>query len=573
MQPTHRPTVPRNAYAFLTHHWRELGDQIMSALAINLLSLALPVMTLQIYDRILTSPHTGTLTLLISGVSIMILMEMILRIARSYLNGWSGAAYEHRLSCAAMRRVLHSDPLQRTHKHAGDYLSDMNAISHMRDYYGGQAWATLIDIPFLLIFVGMIAYLAGWLVMVPLALLAVFTVLAWAIGVSLKDSLDRRNKSDEARYNLLIETLEGIHSIKTQGLENRMLRRYESLQAYANPINYQVGQSSGIANNVGLLFGQIMVVAVVAAGAPSVINGVMTTGTLIACVLLSGRIMQPVQSALSLWTRYQDVALARQRVDTLMALPQIHTAPASRHAPRDGILRCEQLGLHIQGHAAPLLHDIDFTLSRGSSLALISDDARSATALMHLVAGLYRPSTGRVMIDGYDTTSYEARDLLRHVAYLHADAPIFRGSILENLTGFRDAKRAAAYEMAALLGIDHTVSKLPLGYETPLEGASADAIPPGIKQRIAMARLLLDKPRILLFDHADRALDKEGYNYVYRLLGRLRDKVAMIIASEDNNLLSLASHRIGLSQGRMVETDSSTHVSLHPYHGPKEGAA
>ncbi len=534
----------------------DMSDQILSALAINVLSLALPVMTLQIYDRILTSPHTGTLTLLIIGVSVMILIEMLLRIARAYLNGCAGAAYEHRLSCQAITRILHSDPLKRTHKHTGDYLSDMNAISHLRDYYGGQAWATLIDIPFLLIFIGMIAYLAGWLVVVPVALLAVFAVLAWAIGVSLKDSLDRRNRSDEARYNLLIEALEGIHTIKTQGWENRILRRYESLQSYANPINYQVGQSSSIANNVSLLFGQVMVIAVVAAGAPAVINGMMTTGTLIACVLLSGRIMQPVHSALSLWTRYQDVELARTRVQALMSLPQIAIDPAAKRAARDGVLRCEQVSLRHDNSSPPLLDAISFTLTRGESIALHSDDGRSTSALMQLIAGLYPPSAGEVHVDGHAVSRYAPRDLLQHVGYLQADAAIYRGTIIENITGFRDDMRVAAYDIAALLGIDHAVAKLPLGYDTPLEGASADAIPPGLKQRIAIARVLMDKPRIVLFDHADRALDKEGYNYVYRLLGRLRERVALIIASEDNNLLSLATHRATLYQGRLMNADA-----------------
>lgn len=532
---------------------RYLVDQFLSSLAINLLSLGLPIMTLQIYDRLLTSPSSGTLTILISGVVVIIFMEMLLRMARSYLNGLAGASFEHGAMCQAMRHLIASDPTVTHRRHASELLSEVNAISRLRDCYSGQVWTTLIDLPFIFVFLGMIAYLAGWLVIAPLVLLSAFTMVAWAIGSSLKDNLLHRDESDDRRYNLMIEALKGIHAVKAHGMEKLFIRRYEALQTQANPLNYQVAQSGGMMANIGILFAQLMMVAVVTTGAPFVMSGEITTGTLIACVLLSGRMMQPVQRGLSLWTRIQDFHLAHRKVEAIMDVPVHAPNPQSRHAQREGILICRDVHFHHPGSDTKLLDGISLTVRRGESVAITGAHSGGKSSFLQLLGGLYVPDSGTVTVDGYAPCSYRAEDLLAHVGYLPPDGTIYRGTIMDNMTGFRDEKRAAAREIAELLGLSDAVARLPLGYETLLEGAVADAIPPGVKQRIAIGRVLIDKPRVLLFDHADRALDREGYNHVFRLLGRLRPRAALILVSDDRNLLSLADRVVRLENGKLED--------------------
>jgi len=188
---------------------------MLSTLVINLLALAMPIMMLQTYDRILPSHGVGTLVLLISGVICAVIIEVGLRLARSYLTGWSGAVFEHKTACAAMSHLLHSNVQEFEQHGAGAYIQKMAAISRLRSFYSGQALMTMVDLPFVLTFLFLIAYIGGNLVFVPLTLFLLFCIISWIVGMRLKREVREQDFSDKIRYNFLIETLTGIHTIKS----------------------------------------------------------------------------------------------------------------------------------------------------------------------------------------------------------------------------------------------------------------------------------------------------------------------------------------------------------------------
>ncbi len=524
---------------------------ITSSLAINILSLALPIMTLQVYDRILARHGFGTLAVLVIAVTAIIIMEMVMRIARSYIISWSGAVYEHTRGCEAVDHVLHADILAAAEKDAGEHVQDLAAISRLKDCYSGEVITALMDIPFVLIFLGLIAYLGGAVVIAPLMLMVLFTAFAWAEGAKLREALFIREKNDDRRFNFIIEALQGIHTIKSLGLEALFQRRYEHLQYRGSYVNYRVAESSGAAANMGSIFSQIMVIVVMAAGAPLVVYGGLSTGALIACVLLSGRIMQPMQRALGMWTQFQDYRLAKQRMNSLFALPRMKES-TTEFTEKRGRVHCKDVvfGFHPE---ISVLKGVSLVLEPGECIAITGSRSSGKSTLMQLIAGMYAPKKGQVQIDGIEPYLFRSEELVRHVGYMPTYGMIFQGTILENLTGFRPEKRKRAIEVAELLGIDVAVARMPKGYETYLEAATADIISPGLKQRIAMARVLLDKPRVLLFDNADRTLDKDAYNHVFRLLGRLKGKVTIILVSDDRNLLRLADKEFTLRRGKLLE--------------------
>ncbi|WP_319585909.1 ABC transporter transmembrane domain-containing protein [uncultured Desulfobulbus sp.] len=555
----------RNLSAFASEFKVNIFHLVLSSLVINLLALAMPIMMLQAYDRILPNYGFGTLTLLVTGVIIAVLLEILLRLTRSYLTAWSGAVFEHTTSCEAMRHILNSSIQAFERQGSGAYLQKMAAISRLRGFYSGQALLTIVDLPFIFIFLYLIWYIAGGLVLVPLTLFVLFCLLAWYVGYCLRQQVQEQDFSGKIRYNFIIETLSHIHTLKGIGLEKFFLRRNDRLQQRISMAHYQVALTTNIAQNFATLFAQIMTVAVVSAGALRVIHGDMGTGGLAACILLSGRIMQPVQRALSLWTRFQSFFIDQQELRDIFALPVAeYNDPRGMQKPEgrvvlDGVDFC-------YGENAPLLlHNLTLSLNPGDSIAVSGAAGCGKTTLLQLLTGILRPSAGILTVDGVEPHLVNPALLSTHVGYLPEKGAIFYGTIRENLTFFGATIEEDAMTAARFLGIDEAVALLPEGYETMLTDGVTDPIPPGLKQRIAIARVLANKPRVILFDNADRGLDKNGYNLIFSVLGRLKRRTVLIIISDDRNILRLADREYFIVNSTLQETaptDSKIHGVL-----------
>ena len=534
-----------------------------ASLTINLLSLALPVMTLQIYDRVLTHNGVGTLRVLAIGVGAVIVLEVVLRLARAYMTTWSSAVFEHDATCRAFKHLTDAQPASLGDVGPGEHLQRLAAVGRLRDFVGGQALVSLIDLPFVLIFLGLVAYLAGPLVFVPLVLLGTFALLAWALGHRLKATLVERDRVGDERIGFIIETLSGIHTVKSLGIEASFCRRHERLQSALTERNYHVAMASSGAAVLAALFSQIMMISVTLVGAPMVIMQNLTVGTLVACVLLSGRIMQPLQRALGVWTRLQDVQLAQKQYRAIFALPTIDKLDPSQEVAKQGRLELSGVSFRFDDEAPFLFEDVDLSLERGQSISIGGPHGSGKTILLQVMAGLLAPTAGRVLVDDVEPVRCASEVLADHIGYVATDGVVFQGTIRENLTGFDIKGDDSAMEIADLLGIDDAVSKLPAGYDTQLNAGAAEAIPPGLRQLIAIGRVLAHKPRILLFDSADKGLDKEGYNQVFRLLGRLKGKVTMVIVSDDRNFLRLAQDEYVLADGYLLAHDYSGDSKIH----------
>jgi ATP-binding cassette subfamily C protein LapB len=540
---------------------------LLSTLAINILSLALPVMTLQVYDRILPNQGSGTLPVLITGVAAAIFLEAALRLARSYVLGWAGAAYEHRISCAAMNHILNADLSRLGPYGIGEHIQRMGAVSKLKDFYNGYALMTLFEMIFVPLFLGIIIYIAGPLTIVPCVVLMLFTVMSLSQGQRLRAALKARDKTDDKRYDFLIESLDGVHTIKSFALENNFSRRYETLEESSTLSNYEVTEATSGTFDAASVFSHIMVAAVISIGALFVLHGDITTGALVATLLLSGRMMQPLQRALSLWTKYQDYIVSRQKVEAIFETPQYPGTPANdQNTVRAGRIQMTGVSFRHNDDKPWLLDDIHFKLERNDVVLLSGAHGSGKSLFLQLIAGIYPPGRGTIDIDERNILRYSPENLIHHVGLIHSEGIIFRGTIRDNMTCFGQIPEKDVREIASILKIDRDIARLPSGFDTMLGGNNTDSVPPGLKQRIAMARVLAPRPRLILFDNADRGLDREGYSVIYGLLARLQGKAGMILVSDDQNIKGLATRFCVLENGKIRETEESYSTGhIKPY--------
>ncbi len=558
--------VQENKSGWMNREFKvNLFHLVLSSLVINLLALAMPIMMLQAYDRILPNHGVGTLSLLVLVVLTAVILEMLLRIARSYLTSWSGAVFEHTTSCLAMQQILRAVTEHFEQQGSGAYLQKMAAISRLRGFYSGQALLTIVDLPFIFIFLTLIGYIAGNLVLVPLGLFVLYCLLAWYVGFRLREQVQEQDFSGKIRYNFIIETLSNIHTLKGVGLEKFFLRRNDRLQSRISQAHYQVALTNNIALNCGTLFAQIMTVAVVSIGAIKVIHGDMGTGGLAACVLLSGRVMQPVQRALSLWTRFQSFFVDKNELKDILSLPTIDYSETKEMRQAEGSVVFNDVSFGYMAAEKNLFEKINLELNPGDSIAVSGSAGCGKTTLLQLITGIVAPREGLLTVDGKEPHRVLPSLLNSHVGYLPEEGTIFYGTIRENLTFFGNTREEDAMIAARFLKIDEAVAVLPEGYDTLLTDNVTDPIPPGLKQRIAIARVLANKPRVILFDNADRSLDKGGYNLIFTLLGRLKRRTVLIIISDDRNILRLADREFFLIDGKLLESqpeDSKIHSIL-----------
>lgn len=532
-------------------------DVVAASLAINLLSLALPLVVLQVYDRVLPNAATGTLTVLATFVAACLVGDVVLRLCRSHVTGWAGARFEHTMSTAAFARLLRSDPEAVRRVGTGAHFERFEAVATLRDFFSGQALLIAIDFPFALVFIGMIGLIAGPLALVPLGLALAFCAVALVLGTRLRRALDERRRVDDRRFNFVIEMLSGLHTVKGLGMEALMARRYERLLESAGAAGYRVNRASTLSQGVGALFMQVTTVAIVAAGAAMVLDGALTVGGLAACTLLAGRALQPLLRALGLWTQFQAIRVAKGRLEELLGLPSEQDCARTAPSPLAGRVELEAVRFGYPGQPE-ILRGIDLVIEPGETVAIAGEAGSGRSTLLGLIQGHRLPMSGSVRLDGVDTADVDRQGLRASIAYLPPSATLFDGTIIENLTMFRDGTAIdSARAIAGAMGLHEIVARLPRGYDTAVGGSNA-ALPGGVRQCIAVVRALVGKPRLVLYDEADSQLDRDGDAKLKAVLAGLKGTATLIIVSHRPSILALADRTYTLVDGRLELRAPST---------------
>ncbi|RAU22603.1 ABC transporter permease [Paramagnetospirillum kuznetsovii] len=526
-----------------------LFDLTMGSLFLNILGLALPMALLQVYDRILPNKSVGTMVLLMGGVLGALMLESTLNFCRSYITGWVGAKFEHKAGCTALDHLVMAGIDDFEKDGSGAHLERMGALPTVREFYAGQAMLTLLDLPFAVLYLSLVAMMGGWLVLVPIALLVAFAVTAIAIGTQLRGSLQKRMVADDRRFNFIIEVLGGIHSVKAFSMEAQMVRRYERLQEACAEGAYRVALHSSTAMGVSSFFSQATTICVAMVGALVVMDGDMTTGGLAACSMLAGRAMSPLQKALGVWTRFQSFMLARHRLTELFTLRPEAPKGLPKVGQIKGALELEGASFRYGEKLPFIIKDANIAIREGECIAISAGNGAGKTTLLTLLQGTLRPTVGRLLVDGVPASDFEPQSMRDQIAYLPQAGELFQGTILQNLTMFRKEFDDVAVETAGLLGLDEVVATMALGFDTPVGDGAYDSLPRGIKQRIAIARSLVNNPRVVLFDEANTAVDTTGDNFLRVWLERAKGKRTLVLVTARPSLAKMADRVFDLNAG------------------------
>lgn len=542
--------------------WRQYmplmrGDIILGSLVINILALALPVVTLQVYDRIIPYDAMQTLSYLVTGILVVLVLDFALKTVRSWLAGWTGAKYEHDAGNRALDKIMKGRLEDVEATPAGIHIDRMTAIDTIRDFYAGQASLTLVDLPFVFIFLGVLWWIAGWLVLVPIVLLVFAIVVAFSTGRALRKSLDERLVWDDRRYNFLIEALSGVHVIKSMAMEKLILRRYERLIKSSASSGYSVSFFSGFAQSIGTSISQITMAAVAGFGSILVVSNMMSVGGLAAATLLAGRVVQPVMRAMSLWTRFQAVTLAEQKVAEFDDITPARIG-GKKPAPEMSSVELDNASFRYGPDSEDVLRNINLTINAGDIIGISGGNGSGKTTLLHMLFGRLEPTGGSLLINGEDASGIDTDDFRKQVGFMSQKPVLFQGTVLDNLTMFeQDKNLEKAIDLATQLGLDVIFARQPEGYDTKLGDTASSALPGGVVQRINMVRALVNEPNLILFDEANASLDSRSETMLRQMLMNYKGDVAIVLVTYRPSLLALADRRYLLDGGRLEAIDNS----------------
>ncbi|MBO6520439.1 MAG: ATP-binding cassette domain-containing protein [Rhodospirillales bacterium] len=531
--------------------WYRL-ELVLMSLFVNVFALGLPIFILQVYDRVLPNLGLTTMQFLVIGLIAVMLLDFFLKTARAAVTTYTGARFEHLARVSAVDHILRTPQDVYENDTPGAYLDKVNAIGVVKDFYSSQLGTLLIDLPFAIFFLGMIWFLGGVIVAVPLVLLALFGIMAIIVGGSLRRAVDFRSQVDNRRYDFLIEIINGIHTVKAQAFKNLLQRRFDPMQEMSARAVRSVAFKSSIAQSLGSTFGQLNMACVIGTGAVLVIDGSLTAGELAACTLLSGRAMQPLQSAMGLWTNFQTIRVACENAASVLELPAEDMSHLPEMPDIKGDLELNNVTFGYEGMEEPIIRNLSLDVKAGEIVGIDGDNSSGRSTLLKLMMGLIRPNSGAVLLDKHDLTEFQSKSYRHQMAFLTADSNVYSGTILDNMTYFRGGKYInKAIRIAKQLDLDEEIKRLPEGYGTHVGDGAGGVLPAGFVQRITVIRAMIDDPKVVLFDNANHGLDSNSDKTLMEYINSLRGKTTVILVTSRPSWLRMSDRRFMMSHGNL----------------------
>lgn len=538
--------------------WRR-SDVLLASVVINITSLALPLVILQVYDRILPNQAINTFALMISALLFAALIELFLRIARSSILAWKGAQYEHATTTELLEHILHADLVNFESKSVGRYLNKIDAIKQIREFYSGQTILMLVDLPFVIVFLSLIWLFAQEMVFVPITVMVIFAVLSYVMGKQLKNTLNDKSETSERKQNFLIEVLQGMHIVKSMAFESPMMRRLERLQGHSANSIYELSKINSVIQSIGATFSQVVMMSFVGIGSIHVVNGDLTVGALAAGTMLSGRVMQPALKAMGLWTQMQGLNIAKDKLSELKSIPLEAISDQDDQKQIHGDIEFDNVCFKHAGKEQELLKNISLQIKQGQAIGITGSNGCGKSTLIELLMGFMSPNKGVIRIDGKDISTLDRSSMRAQIGYMPQHGVIFEGTVLDNMTMFREGVAIdRAIDVANRIGLTQVIMRLPEGLDTKVSGNGNDALPAGIQQQIILVRSLVGcmsfgEPKIILFDDADSSLDMHHDMMLIQMLKNMKGKYTMVIASHRPSLLRLCHKNYMLDEGELIE--------------------
>ncbi|MBB4863400.1 ATP-binding cassette subfamily C protein LapB [Pseudomonas nitritireducens] len=560
--PDARTEIPRGEgkghwlFSTLWKYRRFYYSAALATLLINVLALASTFFIMNVYDRVVPTQAYVTLWSLAAGVLLAIGFEFTSRQVRAFLIDSAGKKADLILGSILFRQLLEVR-LEHKPPSAGSFANQFREFESVRDFITSASLATLADLPFVLLFIFVLFLIGGPLAMVPLGSMIVLLGLCAYIQLPLSRFMKENLREASQKHGLLIEAIEGVETLKATHAEGSMLRRWEDFSAQLAASSIKTKALSNMAANSVSLITQLTTVMLVLWGVYRIGDGDMTQGALVGMVLLSGRALAPLASAVGLAVRYQQAKTALHSLNQLMEIPTVRdNSRRYLDAPKNATLSLRRLKF---SYPAPpmqprptVLNNISLTIKHGERVAIVGSIGSGKSTLLRVMARLYQPVEGQLLINGIDAEQIDPADWNSAVGFVGQDARLFFGSLRDNLViGKPSATSEELVHVVKLTGLDAVAASHPLGYDRPV-GEMGQALSGGQRQLVALARSLLLQPQVLLLDEPTSGMDMQTERLFLQRLESATQGRTLVVVTHRFSVLEQIDRLIVVDSGQIV---------------------
>lgn len=549
-----QPYRPDWLRRIILRDWRPFGHIMLASLLANTLSLAGLVFAIQVYDRAVPAESMPTLYVLFTGVALALLFEFAMRVARVRLIDATGQAADLRISDQVFGHALR---IRNSHRPraTGTFISQLRELERIRDFMTSSTVSVLADLPFFLLFLVVFWYVAGALVLVPLAGLVLLVLPGLLVQSRLRQLAIEAMRESALRNALLVETVQGADDIKLMQAEPRVQSQWNRYNQVTGDVNQRLRGLTQALTSWGQTVQTGAFAVVILFGAPMVMAGDLTTGALVAASILAARMLVPMAQISQVLGRWQHARVALEGLNQLLQRP-LDQAPGERRIQRHalhGDYRIRRAVFRHQAEQPSVALTVDqLDIKAGERIAVLGRNGAGKSTLLQALSGLLDPAAGQVLLDGLQLDRLDPADVRRDLGYLSQQARLFHGTVRDNLAlGAPDASDARMLELLQQLAGPNALQRMPDGLDQEVQEGGG-GLSGGQQRILLLARTLLRAPRILLLDEPGTALDDASEQRVIETLRGFSSDRTLILATHRRNLLQLVDRILVVDGGRIV---------------------
>lgn len=547
----------------LLKHKKIWRDVLLASLAIQLMALAMPLFTQTIIDKVVVHRTMSTLTVI--GLALLLFMAFtaVMSWVRQYLVIHTGNRVDAVLGTQVFGKLFALPARYFEHRPTGVLVARLHGVETIREFISGAAVSLILDLPFLLIFLGVMFYYSVPLSLISLTVLAVIVGLSFVVAPMFRTRLNEQFMLGARAQAFLTEYVSGMETVKSLQMEPQLKAKYGDYLATYLQAGFKTKTLGNTYNTLANTLEQFMSLAILCVGAYIVMNpaafgssATFTIGMLVAFQMFASRLSQPLLRLVGLWQQFQQANIAVKRLGDIMNAPaEPYSLTPSRENAGQGKIEVKSLAFRYGENLPYLYRDFNLTLEPGKCIALMGASGTGKSTLAKLLQGFYQPSDGQILIDGRDIRYLSANELRSHFGVVPQDTILFSGTIYDNLVL---ANPLATFEQVIqackMAEIHEVIEQLPQGYQTEV-GERGVGLSGGQKQRIAIARALLRRPKVLIFDEATSNLDHATAEQFAKTINALKGHVTMLFIT----------HQVpkGLKLDEVVQIGSSDGEDKH----------
>jgi ATP-binding cassette subfamily C protein LapB len=524
----------------------------LASIFINMFVIATPLFTMNVYDRVLPNNAIDTLWALAIGILFVMLFDLVLKLIRSYYLGKASKRADVVMSNKIFDQLLNLR-LEERPASTGMFVNRLQSFESIRDFFATATITTLVDIPFIFIFVAIIFYIGGALGWISIASIFITLIFSWFIKKPIKKTVEASTKEDQIKHTTLNETVAGLDIIKSVRGQNRMKTHWDKSINQTVYHNEKSQFLSQIATYFTTFISQFSNIAIVIGGVYLASEGEMTMGGIIASMILNGRVIAPISHVVGMIIRFDRTMLSLRNIDEVMNM-QVERENKTYLSRPDlkGDIEFKDVVFSYKTQNFNALKGINLKIKEGEKVAILGKIGSGKSTLIKLLQNLYVPTSGSVLVDQTDVRQIDPVDLRRAIGVVPQEPFLFMGSIKDNITiGEPFATDEEVLRASMIAGVHDFLSKHESGYDL-IVGERGEGLSGGEIQSVALARALVSNPNIMILDEPTNSMDRQTEKVFIDKMSRIIKDKTLILITHKVSILSLVDRVIVLENGQVI---------------------